>query len=590
MRLRYPKSPVRAVREAGRTSQARALIGLAATLWLAVAGIAAFFLYVERQDALERATRNAEALVRLLDAHTARTFEAVDITLAGVADALQLAPDRPGNDPAFQRALTERLEALQPYARAIFVVRPDGSIAHSTHYPAVPGVSVFDRSYFQAHLNDPAPKGAVSGPLRSRSGLGWFLPVTRPLRVNGQFRGVVVASLQPQYFELLFSRLGLGNPDAVTLHHRDGTLIARYPHREDHIGKSFAATALFARHLPRAAAGSYFTDSGVFSYERVVSYRTLSDVPLVVAMGRSTASILEPWRATALGAAVALAALLLLLAGLVAQFLRHQRMRELARERRMQSEKLEALGHLTGGVSHDFANLLNVVSASFRAIATEPGDARRVREAVAAGERAVLRGTQLIGQLRAFARRQPLHVQPADLNLLIRAGSQLLRQVTGEEMKMEIRYAADLPRCLVDETELEVALVNLLVNSRDAGARRVVLRTYDSSSHVCLSVSDDGAGMSDDARRRVLDPYFTTKGEAGTGLGLAQVYGFLRQIGGDVRIDSRPGKGTAVHLMFARAPAGNAASQPAEALSQYAVPPRSTGGYGLASSSRRENP
>jgi two-component system NtrC family sensor kinase len=410
-------------------------------------------------------------------------------------------------------------------------------------------------------------KSAIWPPLRSRARSEWFLAVTQRLDDDARFRGIVVASLEPRYFQALFGRLGLEAADVIALYHRNGTQIARYPPHEDEVGKSFANAAIFAKHLPGAEAGSYITDAGVLSFERLVSYRALQGMPLVVAMNQSTESILASWRETALAGALGLGGLLLLLAALLAQFVRQQRIRELARKRLAQSEKLEALGQLTGGVSHDFANLLNVMSASLRVIQAEPRDERRIREAASVGERAVMRGSQLVDKLRSFSRRQPLHIRTTDLNALVRAGTELLRQALGSSVTLEMELADEVARCLLDESELEVALVNLLVNSRDAGARRIALKTYNcndqakppgwrgqrAADYVCLSVADDGSGMSEQVRRRVFEPYFSTKGEAGTGLGLAQVYGFLGQVGGDVHVESQLGKGTTVHLLFPRA-------------------------------------
>jgi signal transduction histidine kinase len=554
------------VRAAGERPYALALVGAAAIVWMAVAGVTATFLYDERKQSLNRATRSAEALVRLLDAHTARTYQAVDITLAGVANALRVASGLPRNDPQFLRGLVDTLQSLQPFARAIFVLDARGRLIHDSNFPATPDLVLHDREYFLAHQRDPALKSAIWPPLRSRARSEWFLAVTRRLGDDANFRGIVVVSLEPRYFQALFGRLGLESADVIALYHRDGTQIARYPHREDEIGKSFADAAIFAKHLPRAETGAYITDTGVFSFKRLVSYRALNGMPLVVAMSQSTESILASWRETALAGALGVGGLALLLAALLAQFLRQQRIRELARKRLAQSEKLEALGQLTGGVSHDFANLLNVMSASLRVIQAEPLDARRVREAAMVGERAVLRGSQLVDQLRSFSRRQPLHIQAADLNTLIRAGTELLRQALGQNVTLETALADEVARCLLDESELEVALVNLLVNARDAGARRIVLKTYNctdklkpagwrgqrAADYVCLTVVDDGSGMSEQARRRAFEPYFSTKGEAGTGLGLAQVYGFLRQVGGDVHMESQPGKGTTVYLLFPR--------------------------------------
>ena len=550
-----PASALRVVRDNARASRTLVTVGLALTFWAAAAIIVVALLVHQKDEVLQRATRNAEALAMVLEAHTARTFGAVDVTLAGLADALRFAPALKRHDPDFRITLTERLEALHPYVRAIFVVGPDGSIQHDTDYPSTPDVSLADREYFQAHRADPRLVNAVSSPLRSRSGLGWFLAATRRVGRDDAFGGVVVAAVQPQYFEALYRRMGLGAADVITLYHRDGTLIARYPGSAEQVGQSFAGFNMFTRHLPQSQAGSYVTDKGLLDFERLVSYRALDDAPLVVAVAQDMGSVLAGWRIEALGAGVALACLMLLLAALVALFLRQQRLGEIARERTAQSEKLEALGHLTGSVSHDFANLLHVMSASLRYLGSG-SDETRAREALAVAERAVMRGTQLIDRLRSFARRQPLQLREADLNALIVEGCPLLRQLVGPQTRVEQRLDAGLAPCVLDETELEVALVNLLVNARDAGARRVVLRTYnDAAQRVCLAVQDDGPGMPEAVRRRAFEPYYTTKGEAGTGLGLSQVYGFMRQIGGDVHIESLPDRGTTVHLFFSRASA-----------------------------------
>jgi signal transduction histidine kinase len=562
-----PKSAFRRARSAGRRRRAWLPIGLALAVWTATAVIVVGLLAHQREETLERSMRNAAALALVLEAHTARTFQVVDVTLAGVADALRLAPRLQRHSPAFRAALLERLHELHPYVRAIFVIGADGWIQHDTDYPSTPNVMLADRPYFQAHRADPELVHSVSRPLESRSGLGWFLAVTRRIGAGGAFRGIAVAAVQPPYFEALYRRMGLYASDMITLYHRDGTLIARYPEAAGEVGKSFAAYEMFTEHLPHRSAGSYITDRGVFDFPRIVSYRALDEAPLVVAVAQDMSGVLAAWRLQALGAAIGLGGLMLLLAALVALFLRQQRLRELARERSAQSEKLEALGHFTGSVSHDFANLLNIMSASLRVLGVGGADPQRVREALVVGERAVMRGSQLIDRLRSFARRQPLYLHQADLNALIRDGGGLLRQLVGPQLAIEEQLAEALAPCLVDETELEVALVNLLVNAKDSGARRIVLRTYNCSAdakpagwleerpedYVCLSVCDDGPGMPEAVRRRAFEPYYTTKGKAGTGLGLSQVYGFMRQIGGGVHIESQPGKGTQVHLLFPKA-------------------------------------
>jgi signal transduction histidine kinase len=216
------------------------------------------------------------------------------------------------------------------------------------------------------------------------------------------------------------------------------------------------------------------------------------------------------------------------------------------------------MGQLTGGIVHDFANLLSIVSMNMDLILRKPADAENAQRAALAARRAVERGAELIRRLLTFARRQPLELKPADLNALLTEAHPLVAQATGPRIELVLQLAPDLAPVLVDESQFEMALLNLVVNARDAmsGRGRIVLRTY-AARHggACLAVEDDGSGMDEPTRRRALEPFFTTKGQAGTGLGLAQVYGFLQQIGGALEIDSAPGKGTRVRLSFPPAPA-----------------------------------
>jgi signal transduction histidine kinase len=278
-------------------------------------------------------------------------------------------------------------------------------------------------------------------------------------------------------------------------------------------------------------------------------------------------AILAPWRRLATGAAVALGVLLVLLVLLVDQFRRQQRVRERAQERQAKAERMRALGHLTSGIAHDFNNLLGVVSSSLAVIAQHTANADARRHALSAADRAVARGAELIRRLSTFARSRPMHVKSADLNDCVRASAGMLQRAAGSRVELLLDLKPDLPQCLVDETELEVALVNIVVNARDAmaGAGRITVRTYcanagganpaaaEPAEGVCVAVEDDGPGMDEHVQRHAFEPYYTTKGEGGTGLGLAQVYGFMLEVGGSARIESRAGAGTRVELEFRKA-------------------------------------
>ena len=523
--------------------------------WCAATTIVVALLVDARRSALERGERVASAVVQVMEQHTARTFQTAALTARAVANAWTLSRPRT-NDPRFQALLQQRLSDL-PHARALFVIGPDGRLIHDTDYPRTPDVSLADRPYFTAFRDNPRLQNDVSGPYLSRSGdaAGWFVSVAARLGAPGEFHGVVVAALPVSYFETLYARMVLGEGEVIALFHRDGTLVARHPASAEDIGRSFKHLPLFNA-AARDASGSFRVDGQLVPGKRIVAYRKVEGLPFVVHVSPTEHALLAEWRRSAAGAGVAMAALTLLLVIVLVQQVRRRNRIERQRAQHAQAEKLEALGQLTGGIAHDFANLLNVVSASLQLIQLRPGEREHVLLAATTARRAAERGAQLIERLLAFAKRQPLELRLADLNGVISAAQPLIAQAIGPRIQLVLELAPGLPPVLTDESQLEIALLNLVVNARDAMGRqgRIALRTRAMpSGEVCLTVEDDGPGMSEEVRLHALEPFFTTKGDAGTGLGLAQVYGFMRLAGGRIELDSAPGKGTRVHLTFAGA-------------------------------------
>src|SRR5512139_2024395 len=245
----------------------------------------------------------------------------------------------------------------------------------------------------------------------------------------------------------------------------------------------------------------------------------------------------------------------------------HERSRQLMeiQDQLRQSQKMEALGQLTGGIAHDFNNLLTVVVGGLDLITKQVQDERLLRfatNALAAAER----GARLTSQLLAFSRVQRLEVRPTYVAPLIEEMRPLLRNVLGPGIEKIFDLDPHLTPVLADPTQLEVAVLNLAINARDAmpdggtltiSSRR--LRITDDPDlvpgiYVELSISDTGSGMDEDVLARAFDPFFTTKEVGkGTGLGLSMVYGMARQSGGNARIESSPGRGTTVKLYFRRA-------------------------------------
>jgi len=232
-----------------------------------------------------------------------------------------------------------------------------------------------------------------------------------------------------------------------------------------------------------------------------------------------------------------------------------------------QAQKMEAVGQLTGGIAHDFNNLLTVIIGNAEVITQEsdaPPMVKRVADMILV---AAERGAELTQRLLAFGRRQALRPEHIDLNAVVRGMLDLLRRAIGEQISLTVDAARDLPSAFVDKSLLETALLNLVINARDAmprgGTLTISTRSLDVSQpseadlepghYVEVAVTDTGVGMSAEVRHRAFEPFFTTKPVGkGSGLGLAMVYGFAKQSGGHVRIESELGRGTSVRVALPR--------------------------------------
>ena len=257
-----------------------------------------------------------------------------------------------------------------------------------------------------------------------------------------------------------------------------------------------------------------------------------------------------------------------------------------AEESLRQSQKMEAIGHLTGGVAHDFNNLLTVISGGVetlqRMLATVPlgSEEARVKRALGMIAQGANRAATLTHRLLAFARRQTLDPRPLDANKLVAGMSELLRRTLGESVALETVLAGGLWGTALDANQLENALLNLAVNARDAMPNGGKLTIETANTHldeayaaahddvtagqyVMIAVSDTGSGMDPRILDRVFEPFFTTKDIGqGTGLGLSQVYGFIKQSNGHVKLYSEVGQGTVVKLYLPRLLGGRAEAKP----------------------------
>lgn len=232
---------------------------------------------------------------------------------------------------------------------------------------------------------------------------------------------------------------------------------------------------------------------------------------------------------------------------------------EIAREALFQSQKMEAVGQLTGGIAHDFNNLLMAILGSLemvrKRLPPDPAITRFLDNAIEGAQR----GAVLTQRMLAFARRQDLNPVAVDVATLVEGMMGLLHSSLGPTIRVDTRFPANLPRIHADPNQLELAILNLAVNARDAMTKggHIVIEAHSEriaegprrGSYVCISVKDNGAGMDAATLTRAMEPFFTTKGVGkGTGLGLSMVHGMVEQLGGKMELKSSAGKGTTAEL------------------------------------------
>ena len=248
----------------------------------------------------------------------------------------------------------------------------------------------------------------------------------------------------------------------------------------------------------------------------------------------------------------------------------HQEMdeRHKTEEALRQSHKMEAIGQLSGGIAHDFNNLIMIVKGNLRLLKRKMPDATAGTGYITAADEALDRAAHLTQRILAFSRRQPLSPQRVNLSTLAQGLAELIRHSVGEQVEISLRLNGTWST-LCDINQMENVILNLAINARDAmpGGGRLTVETRDMTfsapppevenfapgDYAALLMSDTGTGMPDEVRRRAVDPFFTTKPQGkGTGLGLSMTFGFVRQSGGHLVIESVPGKGTTMIILMPR--------------------------------------
>jgi signal transduction histidine kinase len=235
-----------------------------------------------------------------------------------------------------------------------------------------------------------------------------------------------------------------------------------------------------------------------------------------------------------------------------------------AQQRERATHRLAALGEMTGGIAHDFRNLLAVIGSGLRLAEKRAEEPESVRTYIAAARQGIDRGIELTSLVLAFAKHQELDIHAGNLNEFLRSFEPFLRYGAGPDVRIKLELGSDIPDCLIDPALFDSAVLNLVMNARDAmpsgGEIRVTTERLVQTAptpeppgpgtYACVRVKDHGCGMAPEVLRKVFDPFFTTKGEKGTGIGMLQVQALARMVGGRIRISSEREIGTTVDLLF----------------------------------------
>ena len=539
---------------------------------LALFAFAAVNSWVSTNDI---ADREIERTLDVAHEHALKVFETIDRSLSEMNEIVRDRSDDAlrANTDAMSARLKQLTDAL-PQLKSVWVFDDKGRALVNSLNLALPHIDFSDRDYYKAHMADDVGTfiGANLMPRPPYQGAPFFGVSRRRTSADGSFTGVVQASVFPEYFEKFYARIGREPGSFFALGRTDGSILARYPF--------LTQTARLDPKGPVGRVLSINPDGSLVTIvapgdniERRIGYRRLANYSIYVAAGLETAAIRDRWLKTISYHLIFGIPATALLFGLLLVALRRTRRLNFEATKRREAEealkhgqRLETLGQLTGGVAHDFNNLLTVIRSSVDLLQRPDLSPERRARYIAAISDTVNRAAKLTAQLLAFARRQTLKPEVFDVGQCVASVTDIIGTLTGSPIEI-VTHLPDKPLYVdADLSQFETALINIAVNARDAmkGEGRLIISVTVSArlpsatmprkdGYVAVALADSGDGIPADQLERIFEPFFTTKEVGqGTGLGLSQVFGFVKQSGGEVAVASEVGKGSIFTLYLPR--------------------------------------
>ncbi len=529
----------------------------------------------------ERISRNLDVLAE----HTQKVMQSVEVGFTAVDEIFSGLTDEGilARRAEFQQRLNNISNTLRE-VQSIWIFDRNGRVLVTGAVANPPDLDFSDRDYFRAHVDQDI--GIYIGELLiARAGISnpFFSISRRRKSTNSAFEGVVHFSVESRNLSAFYQRIAsTAYGSFFSLLRADGMLLARHPGPLETPMRVRADSPFFQQIKEHPEGSIYDTRSLMLDQPIRVGLRKIPEHTLYVTSGIEKAELNRAWLATMGSHLVFGLPATLLLFSVIALALRRSHKlyeeierREHAESALRQAQRMEAVGNLTGGIAHDFNNLLMVILGNLEIAKKQLGNwtdtsRARLERVIGNANIGAQRAATLTQRLLAFSRRQPLDPKPLDPAKLIAGLSDLLRRPLGATIDLEIVGAGGLWQVEADPAELESAILNLALNARDAmpNGGKLTIETGNTfldeayarqgndikpGQYVMIAIADTGTGMSKDVTERAFEPFFTTKESGqGTGLGLSQVYGFVKQSGGHVKIYSEPGLGTSVKIYLPR--------------------------------------
>jgi signal transduction histidine kinase len=516
--------------------------------------------------------------LRIAQEHALKILESNEVILDRMKEAVG------GNTPLLLRNREKKLHDQflgwsenRAQTQSIWVWDMEGRpVASDRLYPvSSTKIHVFDRPYFKWHYENHGGLYLSERAIGRTFGTPYFEMSIGRYKPDGSFNGVLSTSMSPVYFEGFYKELIDLEPGmSITMVREDGAILARWPVLPQEVMRLTNEGPIMTRIHSGAKSGTTRGMSFLDGRNRFFAFGKVGQYPIYISAGMADDKIVEAWLAEMSWLAALVFPPMLGLYFAAHMVLRRtqealgnaEKLKQETASRKqiedvlLQAQKLEALGRLTGGAAHDFNNALMVISTNLYLLKRKnPTVDYKQFDAIG---RAVDTATKLTRQLLAFSRRQPLVPKSLKLQTWLPGVEDLIKPVLGSKVELRVRIDEHANSVFVDKAELELALINLSINAKDAmpdgGQLTIFARSAGmdlpapyTGEMTVIEVSDTGTGIAPEILDKVFEPFFTTKplGE-GTGLGLSQIYGMCQRTGGVATVESCVGVGTTVRLFF----------------------------------------